>query len=95
VITYTYNVTNSGNVDITGPITVTDNKIGKVSIPSTTLAPGANVTGTATYTIKKTDLNTRSVTNTAYATGKAGSKTVTSNTAKATVTAKKPCIGCK
>ena len=45
-ITYTYNVTNSGNVNITGLINVTDNKTGTIHINNSGLAPGQNVTGT-------------------------------------------------
>jgi YVTN family beta-propeller protein len=39
-IIYTYTVTNSENVDISGNITVTDNRTGQISIPNTNLAPG-------------------------------------------------------
>ena len=84
-ITYTYTVTNSGNASISG-IKVTDNKT-KVTLESTTLAPGASVTGTGTYTIKQDAITAGSVTNSAYATGKNGKTTVTSNTVTATVTA--------
>ncbi|WP_394697739.1 beta strand repeat-containing protein [uncultured Methanomethylovorans sp.] len=85
-ITYTYTVTNSGNVDISGPITVTDNKIGTVTLPSSSLAPGATVSGTATYTITHANINSGSVINQATASGIFNSATVTSNTATATVT---------
>ena len=73
VITYTYTVTNTGSVDIPEPITVHDNKIpgGQITIGTSgsMLAPGQNITGTATYTITQTDLDTGSVTNSAFATG--------------------------
>ena len=84
-ITYTYTVKNSGNALISG-IKITDNKT-KVTISGTTLAPGASVTGTGTYTIKQDDITAGSVTNSAFATGKNGKITVTSNTVTATVTA--------
>jgi uncharacterized repeat protein (TIGR01451 family) len=84
-ITYTYVVTNSGNVDISGPITVTDNKIGTVTISSSSLAVGASGSGTATYTITQADLNNSSVTNTAYASGTFDSKTINSATDEETV----------
>jgi conserved repeat domain len=83
-ITYTYTVTNSGNVPVSG-IAVKDNKT-TVKISSGSLAPGSSVKGTATYTITKADVNAGSVTNSAYATGKFGTKTVNSN--KVTATAK-------
>lgn len=83
-IKYTYTVTNIGSVQING-IKVTDNK-NSVLINSATLAPGSNVTGTGTYTIKQSDINAGSVTNTAYATGRYSGKIVTSNTVTTTVT---------
>ena len=47
-ITYTYTVTNSGNVNISAPITVADDKFGTVSIQSNgTLNSGSSVTGTS------------------------------------------------
>jgi len=48
-VTWTYVVTNTGNVTLTS-ITVTDDKIGTVSCPATTLAPGDSTTCTATGT---------------------------------------------
>jgi uncharacterized repeat protein (TIGR01451 family) len=69
-ITYSYQITNSGNVDISAPITVTDDKAGTVPIQNSgTLRPGSSVTGTATYKITDADINTGSVTNLASATG--------------------------
>jgi uncharacterized repeat protein (TIGR01451 family) len=93
VITYTYGLTNSGNVTLTGPFVITDDKIGTVTCgtSSDTLAPGASFAGTCTgtYTIQAADVkvtNDGSVTNHATATAKdpAGG-TVTSNQAQATV----------
>jgi uncharacterized repeat protein (TIGR01451 family) len=73
LITYTYTVTNTGNVDIPEPITVHDNKIlGEqitIGTSGSMLAPGQNVTGTGTYAITQADLNNGSVTNSAFATG--------------------------
>src|SRR5664280_2226353 len=57
-ITYTYTVTNYGNVNITGPINVTDNKTGTFTISNIGLAPGHSITGTANYTITQDDLET-------------------------------------
>jgi|ERR1035437_300679 uncharacterized repeat protein (TIGR01451 family) len=74
-ITYIYNVTNSGNEDILGPITITDNKIpgGPITISNVLLFPGDSVTGQATYTITKDDIEKGFVTNSATATGQKGS----------------------
>ena len=73
LITYTYTVSNTGNMDIAEPITVYDNKIsaGQITIGTSgsVLAVGQNVTGTATYTVIQADLDIGSVTNSAYATG--------------------------
>ena len=85
-ITYSFTVTNTGNVTLTD-ITLTDPK---VSIPPNltiaSLAPGEsdNVTFKASYILKQEDLDARKVTNTATVTGKTpagGSVTDTSGTA--------------
>jgi uncharacterized repeat protein (TIGR01451 family) len=57
VIDYTYVITNTGNVNINGPFTVSDNKV-TVTCPSTptVLVPGANITCTANYTVTGTDI---------------------------------------
>jgi hypothetical protein len=88
-ITYTYKVTNSGNVVIYGPIIVNDDKLGTVSISSSSLSPGQTVTGTAAHTISTADLGAGSITNIAQATGYTyGHSEVKSNTDTVTVTAK-------
>jgi len=90
-ITYTYEVTNSGDVVIYGPITVNDDKLGTVPIPSSSLSPRQTVTGTATHTISSADLDAGSITNIAQATGFTyGGSEVKSNTDTVTVTAEKP-----
>ncbi|KRD34590.1 hypothetical protein ASE35_07520 [Lysobacter sp. Root916] len=74
-ISYSYLVTNSGNVSLTGPVTVADDKT-TVSCPAVTtvgnldgeLDPSESVTCTATYTVTLADLNSGSVTNIASAT---------------------------
>ena len=69
-IAYTFVVTNTGTVTLTN-IAVTDPKVGTVSCPVTTLAPGASVTCTATYTLTQADVDAGTVDNTATATGTA------------------------
>ena len=84
VISYSYLVTNSGNVTLSGPFTVSDDKAGNEACPYiTSLAPGASITCTASYTIGQADLDAGSVTNVASA----SNGTVTSPTDTETVTA--------
>jgi hypothetical protein len=86
-INYTYVVNNTGNVTLPGPFSVSDDKLGAISCPAGSLAPGASVTCAASYTIKQSDLDAGSITNTAAASTSYGGKTVSSNQASATVTA--------
>ena len=73
-ISYSYLVTNTGNVRLAGPVTVADDKA-TVSCPAVStvgnhdsfLDPGEAVTCTASYTITQADLNSGSVTNVAKA----------------------------
>ncbi|NRD76932.1 hypothetical protein HPT25_05415 [Bacillus sp. BRMEA1] len=81
VINYHYEVKNTGNVSLNGPVTVDDNKV-QVTCPSGGLAPGEIVTCTAQYGITQADLDAGSVTNVATATASG----VTSNQATLTVT---------
>src|SRR5205085_4790872 len=46
VLSYSYVVTNTGNVTLTSPVTVTDNRA-VVTCPTTLLAPGQSLTCTA------------------------------------------------
>lgn len=68
VVTYTYTVTNTGNVTL-DPVSVSDDKLGSITLSNTTLAPGEQTTGTATLTLTQDLLNQGSQTNTATATG--------------------------
>ena len=87
VITYTYLVTNTGNVTINS-LTVTDNKLGTISCPATTLAPAASVTCHATYAVTLDDIDhDRPIANTATATGTSTVGTLTQATASASVSA--------
>jgi uncharacterized repeat protein (TIGR01451 family) len=84
VITYTYVVTNKGNVTLS-PVTLTDNKLGTITLPVSSLAPGASTTATFKYTITSGDVSAGSITNLATAIGKTSTTSVTA-TATATVT---------
>ena len=88
VLSYSFQVTNSGNVTLNGPFTVTDDRATDESCPATaTLAPGASITCTASYTVTQADLNAGSVTNTATASGSFGGNPVTSAPDSETATA--------
>ncbi len=69
-LTYTFNVTNTGNVDL-DPVTVTDPMTGlsTISCGVTSLAPSMSTTCTATYTVTQADVNAGSIYNMATATG--------------------------
>jgi uncharacterized repeat protein (TIGR01451 family) len=87
-IVYTYTLTNSGNVTLTGPFSVSDDHaIYALSCSSAAIAPLASATCTASYNITQADINAGSVTNTASgsATYGAGAVNTTVN-ATATVT---------
>ena len=84
VIGYSYVVTNTGNATLTGPFTVADDKSTDEACPATpSLAPGAAITCTASYTITQANVDSGSVTNVASA----SNGTVTSPNDTATVTA--------
>ena len=74
-VTYSFLVTNTGNVNLTG-VTLTDaqappagNLTSGPTCPSTTLAVGASMTCTATYVITQADVNHGAVNDTATVTG--------------------------
>jgi uncharacterized repeat protein (TIGR01451 family) len=90
-IAYTYTVKNTGDVEIKGPITVTDDKFGTITIPNNdTLGKDSSVIETATYKITDSDINADHVTNSAYATGSLNSKPVISPIAIAIVRYEQP-----
>ncbi|MEU6709377.1 DUF7507 domain-containing protein [Streptomyces wuyuanensis] len=74
VLTYTFLVSNTGNVSLTG-IELSDiafsgsDPAPEASCPGTALAPGESMTCTGTYTLTQADVDSGSVTNTARATG--------------------------
>jgi len=68
VINYAYVLTNNGVGDAAlFSIVVTDNKVVTVSCPSTTLADGASMTCTGSYTTTAADVTAGNITNTATA----------------------------
>lgn len=84
-ITWTFTVTNTGNIVVTG-ITVDDATAGTVSCPRTSLAPGASMTCTArAHTVNDRDAIAGRVVNTAVAHGIGAGRSVASNTARATI----------
>lgn len=89
VLTYTYRVTNAGNVTMTG-VAIRDvhPDLRDLTCPVTELAPGASTDCTARYAVTLADLNAGSIvdTATASATGPTG-QAVTSDPSTATATA--------
>ena len=67
-ITYSYLVTNTGNVTINA-LAVSDDKLGAITCPVSSLAPAAFTTCTATHLVSGADLDLGSITNTATADG--------------------------
>ena len=92
VVTYTFVLRNTGNVTITGAA-ITDplpdlSAITFGTWPTATagtLAPGAQVTATATYTVKQSDVDAGSIANTATATATGANSAALSTTGSATV----------
>ena len=87
-ISYSYKVTNSGNVALTPPYAVSDNKT-TVTCPQTPnpLPVGQFITCTATYTVTQADLDAGQVVNIATASAMYGANPVTSNQDTVTVPA--------
>jgi len=85
-VTYTYVVTNTGDVELTS-IALNDDKLGTITCPSTTLAVGASMTCTATATINV------DTTNVVIATGNAPTGDTVSDNDSASVDVINPAIG--
>ncbi|MFD6056233.1 hypothetical protein [Agromyces sp. NPDC060279] len=84
VITYSFVVTNTGNVTVTGLAITEDAFSGSgpenpITCPSTPLPPGRQATCTTTYTLTQADVDAGQLANTARATGAAGDEPVESN----------------
>ena len=56
-VTYSYLVTNTGNVTLTGIALTDNNDDDTMSCPATTLAPGASMTCTASHTFTQAELD--------------------------------------
>jgi hypothetical protein len=67
-ITYSYRVTNTGDVPLHS-IMLDDNKLGAITCPRTTLAPGQSMTCTATYTTTQRDVRAGHIDNSAIVVG--------------------------
>ncbi len=65
-ITYTFNVTNTGNVTMSA-VSVVDPTASGITCPATTLFPGASTTCTGTHLVTQADLDGGAVMNTASA----------------------------
>ncbi len=68
-VTYTYVITNTGSVPLSD-ITLTDDKIGTITLPATTLAAGQSMSVTATYVVTAADAVSPPLVNVATAAGK-------------------------
>ena len=92
-VTYQFQITNTGNTNLTG-LSVTDTAFSGtgtppvITCPVTSLVPGTTTTCTGTYVVTQADIDARTVTDTATATGNPPSgPPVTSAPSTATVTA--------
>ena len=86
VLTYSYLLTNIGNVTLTPTFAVVDDKATVTCPQPGSLAPGASITCSASYTVTQADVNLGSVTNTATASAQSPTGSVTSNQDQVTVT---------
>ena len=66
--TYTYTVTNTGNVTLTG-VTLVDDQEGAINPGATTLAPGQSTTGSSIHSVSQADMDGGDLVNIAVATG--------------------------
>ena len=88
IVTFEYVVTNTGNVTIAGPVTISDNKIaGTLTCSAASLAPAASVTCQQNWIATLADLNAGSVTNLGVANGTFDGSPVASPSDSVTITA--------
>lgn len=98
VVRYTYTLANAGNVKLIAPFTVTDSKIGSMTVGTgsgagictvpgavTEIQPRGTLACTADYTVTQTDLDEGTITNLARATAKSGDDTIQSNERTVTI----------
>jgi hypothetical protein len=83
-ITYTYTVANTGNVTL-HHVTLTDDRLGTITCPETTLDPGHSTTCQATRVTTTADVDTGHITNAATATGHPPTGRPVTGTDRATV----------
>jgi hypothetical protein len=88
LITYTYTVTNTGAVPLFH-ITLTDDKLGAITCPKSTLYPGKWMTCQGTHTTTWADVKAGQIANSATVTGRPRKGHKVSDTATAVVTAVK------
>jgi hypothetical protein len=89
ILHFTFTLTNTGNTVLDGPFQVTSDKIAVVTCPATaTLALGATIVCTGTYTVTLADMDAGKVVNTATATGQFREASVASTAVAVTVTQK-------
>ena len=88
IISYSFELKNTGNVTLSTPFAVQDDQTSNESCSPTptTIAPGASIICTATRTVTQADIDAGKIVNKATATATFKSATVTSNEATATVT---------
>ena len=83
-VTYTFTLTNTGNVTLTAPFTIVDSLLGSsATCPAGTLDPGATMTCTGTHALTNSEISTGYINNSAHATATFAGATVISNTATA------------
>jgi hypothetical protein len=80
-IDYTYTLTNNGNVTLSVPFTVTDDKFTFTCSAQATLAPEASLDCTASYTVTDEDVTAGSIINTGSASASFGGSPVQSDPA--------------
>ena len=85
VISYSYVLTNSGDVALSGPFIVTDDKTTATCPDTATLDVAASITCAGTYSITQADIDAGSVTNTASGHGLFETTAVDSAPVSATV----------
>jgi hypothetical protein len=89
VINYTYVMTNTGDVALVAPFTVTDDKAVTSCPSAATLAVSASLTCTGSYTILQADVAAGFVTNIATASAVYAGSPVVSNSAQTTVSSRR------